>query len=140
MRDLDPPPSDEERVIVAELFMHEQVLIGSVDEIWTHRDAPRLLTTVRRAIRGIAHLHRVGRVLGPSRLIATMESFPYGPDEDDPPFMGSDAVKYLLTDGHALLYWAKLMPDRGHPHSCPRCGAPAYIGLTRVECKLCGDF
>jgi ribosomal protein L40E len=24
-----------------------------------------------------------------------------------------------------------------YPHICPRCGAPAYIGMNQIECKKC---
>lgn len=27
---------------------------------------------------------------------------------------------------------------KDYPHVCPRCGAPAYLGLTSVDCSRCG--
>ena len=27
-----------------------------------------------------------------------------------------------------------------YPHTCLKCGAPAYIGVTRVECSKCGEY
>ena len=27
-----------------------------------------------------------------------------------------------------------------YPHTCPRCGAPAYIGMNDIECSHCGRF
>jgi hypothetical protein len=29
---------------------------------------------------------------------------------------------------------------KDYPHTCPRCGAPAYQGLTIVDCTKCGKF
>lgn len=29
---------------------------------------------------------------------------------------------------------------KDYPHACPRCGAPAYQGLTIVDCTKCGKF
>jgi hypothetical protein len=26
-----------------------------------------------------------------------------------------------------------------YPHKCPKCGNPAYIGFSTIECVLCGD-
>ena len=27
-----------------------------------------------------------------------------------------------------------------YPHTCPRCGAPAYKGFNNIECSSCGNF
>ena len=27
-----------------------------------------------------------------------------------------------------------------YPHTCKRCGAPAYVGLNDVECSSCGRY
>ena len=27
-----------------------------------------------------------------------------------------------------------------YPHTCQKCGAPAYIGAVRVECSKCGEY
>ena len=27
-----------------------------------------------------------------------------------------------------------------YPHTCLKCGAPAYIGVVRVECSKCGEY
>jgi len=32
-------------------------------------------------------------------------------------------------------FWPTPKKDENYPHKCPRCGGPAYIGLSKVDCK-----
>ena len=138
MADTDPP-DPEEREIIAELMMSTGALIGTVDQIWTHPSSGRALVTMRRAIRAIDHLVRLGRALGATRVKMAITALAEEGDEEYP-FMLDETVKHLLEDGHARTYWDMLMPTKDYPHVCPRCGHACFIGFLQIDCKKCGEF
>lgn len=99
-------------------FTHELIVLSSielVDGFLTDRPGlVRLLVCVREPCTG-------GHVYG-----VWSHCFPFGTREADSPIM--------LPRPYAD--WLEPEPDRVHyPHTCPRCAAPAYIGMRIVECS-----
>lgn len=126
-------PSPQERELVGRCLLEQGVLIGSVDEVWTHPNASRALRTLRMCVDAIAELVRGGHGVKASYVKAVvmqtdgLSDFPFALDE---------VAEFLVEDGRARAYWDVRVPDRRRfPHRCPRCGAAAFVGFNLVDCK-----
>ena len=128
-------PTNQERLVLWEMMLRSQALSGGLDEVWRHPATWRALGTMRRAVRSLDGLARLGRAVAASRVKRGMEGLPFLEGEEDPPFMLDEVVEHLLCDGRAKDYWMRLMPDERFPHQCPLCGLAAFVGFTQVECR-----
>lgn len=125
-------PSEQERQVVARCLLVQGVLIGSVDDIWTHQSAWRALVTLRLCIKAIGMLYRGGHGVQASYIKAIVMQ------EDDlvgAPFCLDEMAEFLCDDAVARVYWDTRVLDRDFPHRCPHCGAAAYVGFLQVWCK-----
>lgn len=61
-----------------------------------------------------------------------------------PAFSYETALTFLSFDScigvdHRIIYSDKQVKlNTQYPHICPKCNAPAYIGINQVDCSKCG--
>lgn len=48
---------------------------------------------------------------------------------------GADLVQLLYSPDHSAAARAEAPRDDKYPHKCPRCGSPAYVGFSSIECS-----
>lgn len=133
------PPNVLERDHVARFLLTDMILIGSVDEIWTHQTAFRALATWRLCIQAIQRLVAARQSVLPSYVKAVVMQLP---DVVDSPFALDEIAEFMVTDERVRRYWDGLVLDRNYPLRCPLCkvGA-AYVGMNEVDCKSrCADL
>lgn len=125
-------PSSEERWIVWKCLMDNGLLIGSLDEVWTHRNAWLLLTTLRECMDAISLIVGAGIAVHSE----TIKSCVMQSDGmDTAPFGLSYMAEFLYEDNRARTYWQSMTPDDKFPHKCPYCKSAAFIGFNMVDCK-----
>ena len=125
-------PTRLERSLIARALMEGGLLIGSVDEIWTHPDAYKALETWRMCIEAITELIGGGHGVQASFVKACVLQFD---DLPRTPYGLSEIADFLVTDQVARMYWSALITDKDYPHRCPHCKAAAFIGFLQVDCK-----
>lgn len=125
-------PSKIERALVARALLEGGVLIGSVDEIWTHPSAYRALGTWRMCIEAITDLIGGGHGVQPSFVKACVLQFD---GISETPFALEEVADFIVSDPVARMYWQTLIPDVDYPHRCPHCSAAAFVGFLQVDCK-----
>ena len=125
-------PSHKERRLLARCLLESGVLIGSVDEIWTHGIPWKALPTFRECVESITLLVGGGHaVRAPFVKSCVLQSTRVG----FAPFCLDEIAEFLVADGEARDYWDGQVSDDMYPHRCPFCGAAAFIGFNQVECK-----
>lgn len=130
MTEMDPTPA--ERRLVYRCFLHQMILLGNEEEIWSVPDAWRMLNTLRSCVSGIEALTKVGFPVTPDGVMsATLLQVGVGPE----PFHLADMAVHLCEDDEARLYWQTQLNDEKFPHRCPNCGAAAYVGFNQVDCR-----
>ena len=126
-------PTRIERALVARCLLETGLLIGSVDEIWSHPTAFRALGTWRMCIEAITELIGGGHGVQSSFVKACVMQFD---GLGSVPFGLDDIAEFIVTDPVARMYWDGLTPDRHYPHRCPHCNAAAFVGFNLVDCKM----
>jgi hypothetical protein len=125
-------PSEKEMKLVARCMLESSILIGSQKDIWTHPSAWRMLTTFRECINAITTLIGGNHGVKASFIKAcVMQS----DGMSEVPFALDEVAEFLVDDNEARVYWQTMCIDDMFPHTCPHCGAAAYIGYLLVECK-----
>lgn len=113
--------------------MTEGILIGSVDEIWTHSAAYRALATWRHCMDAMQRLTDHGQGIFASWIKAIVMQDVGG---DPVPFSLDELAEFMVTDSMARSYWTGCVKDDRFPHRCPLCKtAAAFVGFNQVECR-----
>ena len=125
-------PSDEERWIVWRCLLESGILIGSIIETWTHRNAWLMLGTLRECIDALMLIIDSGISVHPDTIkVCVMQS----EGLDCVPFSLGEMTHFLCENPRARNYWQTFVPDSHYPHKCPKCGFAAFIGFNLVDCK-----
>lgn len=112
--------------------MSEGILIGTVDEIWTHSSATRALRTWRQCITAIQRLSDHGQGIFSSWVKAIVMQDAAGMA----PFALDEIAEFIVQNPEARVYWQSVLVDDRFPHRCPHCKvSAAFIGFNQVECK-----
>lgn len=127
-----PTPTRIEKSLVARALMSGGILIGSVDEIWTHPSAFRALSTWRLCMEAITTLIGGGHGVQASFVKACVMQLD---DVVDVPFALDEIAEFMIDDPVARMYWNTHVSDPHYSHRCPFCGAAAFIGIVHVDCK-----
>jgi hypothetical protein len=125
-------PTKIERALVARCLLESGVLIGTVDEIWTHPNAYRAFETWRMCVDAIVELIGGGHGVQSSFVKACVMQFD---GLSGVPYALEEVAEFLVTDPVARMYWDGLTLDSHYPHRCPHCRAAAFVGFNQVDCK-----
>lgn len=125
-------PTDWEYRLIARCLIESDVLYGTHREIWTHTSAWRALATWRECIDTITMLIGDSHGVQASFIKACVMQ---ADGISEAPFCLDEIAEFLVNDGEARKYWRVMCQDEMFPHSCPRCGAAAFVGFIQVDCK-----
>lgn len=121
-----------ERALVARALLESGILIGSVDEIWSHPSAYRALGTWRMCVEAITDLIGGGHGVQASFVKACVMQID---GLDSAPYALEEVAEFIVSDPIARMYWQSMVTDRDYPHRCPHCSAAAFVGFLQVDCK-----
>ncbi len=128
-------PTSAEHALVGRCLLECGILIGSIQEIWTHPHALKALGTWRECVDAVTLLIGGGHGVVPSFIKScVMQLTQSGGQGITPPFL-DDIAEWMTEDPRARAYWQNLVPDDLFPHRCPHCGNAAFVGFIQVDCK-----
>ena len=125
------PPTQEERWIVWRCLLEGGLLIGSIDEVWTHQHAWNTFKTLHECMDALELIINANLSVNAITIRACVLQ---SDNVSSMPFAMREMSEFLVENDRARNYWQTHIATNMHPHRCPHCGAAAFIGFNLIDC------